>query len=65
MSKKELDFDRKWVYSPRTHNGESYTLVTVECPRCQTEIRISEDAEWFRCLKCSHEGGADTVERLD
>lgn len=49
----------------RAHNGESFVLVTVECPRCQTELRIPEDADWYRCAKCSHEGDPQQAEVLD
>lgn len=43
-------------FGAKTHNGTTFDLVLVECPKCGHEFKIASDADWMRCLKCAHEG---------
>lgn len=52
-------------FGAKTHNGQSFELVMVECPQCGNEFKIASDADWFRCMICFHEGNREDVECLD
>lgn len=33
----------------------SSTLHYIQCPECDSDIRVSAAAQWIHCVKCGHD----------